>query len=250
MLEVLQWLEKPLCRAFIEILDEVFHLIATGGGASHLSHEIAVRPSQNVHRGGAGIWVKQNLDGIGHLRLDAQIDLNQQKFNQGLGQGLGLLVDGLEDVCSHHDRIVVNEGDQDVASRDSDSGIRVTQGESQDVQQTSLDEVVIELSARLCLYVFRDGGAVGDEEHSILLALLVGIRRTEDGEEFGEECDIGLYVVDNVDLVEENQRVEDGEGGVVQDAGQDDVFEVLQAVYVVDLPLDLGILDFDDFSEL
>jgi len=49
-------------------------------------------------------------------------------------------------------------------------------------------------------------------------------------------------VVDYVDLVEDDARIEDIEGGVVESARKDDVFEELQTVGVVDFLLDHDIL--------
>jgi hypothetical protein len=46
-----------------------------------------------------------------------------------------------------------------------------------------------------------------------------------------------LYVGDDVNLVEDNTGVEDVECGVIQSACEDDVFEELKSVGVVDFPL-------------
>jgi hypothetical protein len=56
-------------------------------------------------------------------------------------------------------------------------------------------------------------------------------------------------VLDDLDLVEEDEGVEDGKGGVVEDARQNDVFEVLQPVRVVDLLPHLRVADLDDLLE-
>lgn len=53
----------------------------------------------------------------------------------------------------------------------------------------------------------------------------------------------------NVDLVEEDKRVENGEGRVVEDACEDDVFNILEAVGVVDLFADVRFFDVDHFFE-
>lgn len=56
-------------------------------------------------------------------------------------------------------------------------------------------------------------------------------------------------MVDYIDLVEEYQRVENGEGRIVQYSGEDYVLEVLEAVSVVYLPFDVGIFNADDLLE-
>lgn len=56
-------------------------------------------------------------------------------------------------------------------------------------------------------------------------------------------------MVDYIDLVEEDQRVENGEGRIVQYSCEDYVLEVLKAVSIVYLPFDVGILNADDLLE-
>jgi hypothetical protein len=68
--------------------------------------------------------------------------------------------------------------------------------------------------------------------------LLVHIQR----QYFAEKHGVLLNVVDYVDLVEDDARIEDIEGGVVESARKDDVFEELQTVGVVDFLLDHDIL--------
>ena len=58
-----------------------------------------------------------------------------------------------------------------------------------------------------------------------------------------------LHVRDDVDLVEDDARVEDVKGGVVEDAREDDVFEELEAIRVVDLALDGWVADGDGLVE-
>lgn len=57
-------------------------------------------------------------------------------------------------------------------------------------------------------------------------------------------------MLDNVDLVEEDKRVQDGEGWVVEYAGENNVLEILQAVCIMDLPLDIVVLYPDYLLEL
>lgn len=56
-------------------------------------------------------------------------------------------------------------------------------------------------------------------------------------------------MVDDVDLVEEDEGIKDGESGVVEDASEYDIFEVEQAVGVVDLAADLVMGDGNDLLE-
>jgi hypothetical protein len=46
-------------------------------------------------------------------------------------------------------------------------------------------------------------------------------------EQLFQEGEIRLQMLDDVDLVEKNERIENREGGVVENARQYDVFEVL-----------------------
>jgi hypothetical protein len=59
---------------------------------------------------------------------------------------------------------------------------------------------------------------------------------------------IGLNMVDNIDLVEEYQRVQDRECGVVEDARKDNVFEVLQSPCLSDFLLNDGVFHRNHFS--
>lgn len=56
-------------------------------------------------------------------------------------------------------------------------------------------------------------------------------------------------MLDNFDLVEEDERAEHGEGGIVQDSGQHNVFEVLETVRLVDFAANILIIDGHDFFE-
>lgn len=56
-------------------------------------------------------------------------------------------------------------------------------------------------------------------------------------------------MLDNIDLVEEYERVEDGEGRIVEYSCEDNVFYVLKTVGVMDLLPYVGLFDVDDFFE-
>ena len=59
-----------------------------------------------------------------------------------------------------------------------------------------------------------------------------------------------LYVVDYIHLIEKDTRVNDVEGRIVQNAGEDDVLEELESVGVVDFPLNSSISDGDRGMEM
>ena len=54
-------------------------------------------------------------------------------------------------------------------------------------------------------------------------------------------------MLNNIDLVEEYERVEDTECGVVENARENNVLEILEAVCVVDLPFYVVVLDLHNF---
>ena len=57
-------------------------------------------------------------------------------------------------------------------------------------------------------------------------------------------------MLDDIDLVEEYERIKHRECRVVEDTGQDNVLQVLQAVCVVNLSFDGVVLDSDNLLEL
>jgi hypothetical protein len=56
-------------------------------------------------------------------------------------------------------------------------------------------------------------------------------------------------VCHDVNLIEEDKAVEDPEGRIIEQSSEDDLFEVLQSVRLVDLVPDDLILDLDNLSE-
>jgi hypothetical protein len=60
-----------------------------------------------------------------------------------------------------------------------------------------------------------------------------------------QKCVVLLNMGDDVDLVEDDTGVEDVEGGIVEGAGKDDVFQKLEAVGVVDFALYANISDWN-----
>lgn len=87
-----------------------------------------------------------------------------------------------------------------------------------------------------------------NEANSVIFASLVCIAWVEYCEQFLQKLSIGLNMVDNIDLVEEYQRVQDRERGVVEDARKDNVFEVLQSPCLSDFLLNDGVFHRNHFS--
>ena len=56
-------------------------------------------------------------------------------------------------------------------------------------------------------------------------------------------------MLNNVDLVEEYERVENGESGIVENAREDHIFQILKPVCVVNLSLNVVVLDSYDLFE-
>ena len=75
------------------------------------------------------------------------------------------------------------------------------------LEQTVLDEVGVELRSGRCLEVLRDGTALLDEMHGTLLPLLIWLLRVEQTEELAQKGLVGLQMLHDVDLVEEDERV-------------------------------------------
>jgi len=57
-------------------------------------------------------------------------------------------------------------------------------------------------------------------------------------------------VIDDIHLTEVYETVEDTECSFIQDSGEDDFFEEMKAVGLVDLGLDILVLDLDYLAEL
>lgn len=56
-------------------------------------------------------------------------------------------------------------------------------------------------------------------------------------------------MLDNIDLVKEDERVEDRESGIVKDSGKYNVFEILQAIRRVDLAFYRLVFNLDHLLE-
>lgn len=57
-------------------------------------------------------------------------------------------------------------------------------------------------------------------------------------------------MIDDIHLTEVYETVEDTECSFIQDSGEDDFFEEMKAVGLVDLGLDILVLDLDYLAEL
>lgn len=87
------------------------------------------------------------------------------------------------------------------------------------------------------------------ELHRIVFSFRVRIPRVENREEFLEKGAIGLDIIQDLNLVEENQGIEDGKSRVVQNPCQNHILQVLQAPCTPNLfPYD-RVLDGNDFLE-
>ena len=95
-----------------------------------------------------------------------------------------------------------------------------------------------------CVFTEKDNLSRSADEPLLILILIV-----DDGEQFGAVLRIRGDVLDDVDVVEEDEGVQDGEGRVVEDARQHDILEVEQAVGVLDFVADLRILELDNLFE-
>ena len=99
------------------------------------------------------------------------------------------------------------------------------------------------------LEILGDGATLLDEKNRFLLSKLSLGWVGENVEEIVEEVPVGLQVLDNIDLVEEDERVQHRKRRVIQNPGQDHILEVLQAICLVDLAVYLFVLDLDDLLE-
>lgn len=154
-------------------------------------------------------------------------------------------------MIAHHLRVVVDEGHQDVCPGYSHPCIVVSEGESENGKEAVVDEVLVQLRSALRLGVFTHRAAVLNELNGFFLLLVpFSIARPEDVEQVFQILLVVLEVVDNVNLVEKDEAVENGKGGVVEDARQHDVFEIEKSVGPVDLSLDFVFADRYHFFEL
>ena len=122
-------------------------------------------------------------------------------------------------------------------------------GKGNDAEEPVVDKVSVKVGARLNLQSLCDQAALVEEEHSIFLASGVYIAGIKHSEQFLEKGGVELDVTDNVDLVEEDERVEHGKGRIVQDARQDHILEVLQSPRASDFSANHWIPDGNDFLE-
>ena len=72
------------------------------------------RPGETIHSARHGILqrnlrVENDLDRVGQLILDTQVGLCVQEVNQRVGQRCLFLIDGLEHVAPHGERVVIQQ---------------------------------------------------------------------------------------------------------------------------------------------
>ena len=114
---------------------------------------------------------------------------------------------------------MIDQCDENVRTSNTYRGMTVAQSICDDIKKTTMNEILKKVSTRLCLDTFGDGAACLDEVNGILLTLVVRVRGCEDGKELLNEILARLNVVNNVDLIVKDERVEDGEGGVIENTG-------------------------------
>jgi hypothetical protein len=145
---------------------------------------------------------------------------------------------------------MVYERNQNVCPRNPHGGVLVLERKLYDLQQPVADEVLVQLRPAIRLQTFGYGTALLNEQDTILLSLKTFPLSIEDTKELLQERGVRLKMLDDVDLVEEDERIQYREGRVVQDARENDVFEVLQSVCRVNLPFYLLVLDLHHLLEL
>lgn len=114
-------------------------------------------------------------------------------------------------------------------------------------QQTVADKVLVQLGSTIRLQALCYCATLLNEQDGIFFALQILLFGAKYAEQLFQERKIRLQMLDDVDLVEKNERIENREGGIVENARQYDVFEVLQTVRRVDLSFYRFVLDFDHF---
>ena len=112
-----------------------------------------------------------------------------------------------------------------------------------------MDKVVVESGANGSLEVFGNGTALLDEANGVLAFPGIDVGIVDDAEEVVEEGGIRLQVSDNVHLMKKDERVEDGEGRIIEDASQHHVLEILEPPGSMDLAADVFVFDGHDFLE-
>lgn len=106
--QVLERLEQFPDGIFIVLLEEVF-VLRRGERRSQFRDEVAARPTERLNGGGDGTGVQEDLDGVGHLRLDAQVYLDEEQLDKCVGQRFPVFLERLEDAAAYHQRIVVDQ---------------------------------------------------------------------------------------------------------------------------------------------
>lgn len=191
--------------------------------------------------------VEKDLDSIGELIFNPKICLVVEQLNHGISEGRSLLVDGSQHIASHHHWIMVEESDQDVDPCRPHGRVRVRDSKGDDIEKAITDEVGEQVGAGGSLQILRDSSALVEKVYGVFSSFAFWALHIKDGKELLEKGGVTLEMLNDVNLVEEDDGVEDRKGRVVQDSGQDDIFQILKPPGVSDLLLDDLVPDRDDF---
>ncbi len=197
------------------------------GAPDELRVRLGVRLGRRVRR-----RVEQHAQRLGHLRLDAEVGLAQQQLNERVRERRRAAADLPEDERAHERRVVVDERNEDFGAGNAHSRLAVAQRVRHHAEHVVLQEAAVQRCARLRLDVLGDGTALLDEEHGVgptLIAAAAGLVRggTEDAKELLDDGRVAMQMLDDVDVVKEDDGIKNGEGGVVEDAREHDILEVL-----------------------
>lgn len=109
--------EQCSCGLFVEI-DQDYLLLRVGHGVLPSLWHFRVAPGAVLLK----LWrvrIQQDLQCVGYLGFDAQVDLDKQKIDKTVSQGRLLLTDLTINSVPNHLGVVVDHRDQDVSSPDS-----------------------------------------------------------------------------------------------------------------------------------
>lgn len=101
---------KQLLGRFIKVV--LYKRIGQDVVGTEFGKVIGPSPTHRILHG--DLRIKQDLNGICQLVLDAKVGLHMQQVNKGICEGCLLFVDGLEHVAAHQDRIMVEQRHQNV----------------------------------------------------------------------------------------------------------------------------------------
>lgn len=112
--EVSQGSKEPLGRAVKVVLHKSvsngvwLYLSLALAALLALTHLYYLSRVQLLH---LRLWIKQDLEGVGQLVLDAQVCLGMQQVDEGVGQRDLFVGKGLEHVSAHGDGVMIEQDD-------------------------------------------------------------------------------------------------------------------------------------------